>query len=150
MVILIYIAGLVVFYLIGTKWIERKHYQSIQEREKEFLSFPVVSQELPEVAIDKSWLVYGSTVISVDVFKRFVGGLVNIFGGRLTTYESVLDRARREAILRMIEKSKNENADGIINLRIETSSISKDQRRNKIGSVEILAYGTAIKYSQNT
>lgn len=148
MELLIYIVGLIVFYLIGTKWIERRHYESIRKREKEYLSFPVVSQELKETAVDKSWLVYGSTVISVDVFKRFVGGLVNIFGGRLTTYETVIDRARREAILRMTEKAKRNNADGIINLRIETSSISKDQKRHKIGSVEILAYGTAVVYSK--
>jgi uncharacterized protein YbjQ (UPF0145 family) len=52
-----------------------------------------------------------------------------------------LDRARREAILRMKESCKK--ADEIINLRIETSSISKGRGRS-IGSVEVLAYATAL------
>ncbi|MFT6733724.1 MAG: hypothetical protein ACJAS9_001914 [Polaribacter sp.] len=40
----------------------------------------------------------------MDYFKRFLAGLRNIFGGRVVTYESLVDRARREAILRMKEK----------------------------------------------
>ena len=86
-------------------------------------------------------LVLGSVVISVDYFKRILAALRNIFGGPVQSYETLVDRARREAVLRMKESCIN--ADQIINLRIETSSISKGGR-NTIGSVEVLAYGTAI------
>jgi len=38
-------------------------------------------------------------------------------------------------------------ADMIINVRIETSTIGKNaNKRKQIGSVEALAYGTAIKF----
>ena len=37
------------------------------------------------------------------------------------------------------------DADQIINLRLETSSITKGNRK-QIGSVEVLAYGTAIYF----
>jgi len=40
-------------------------------------------------------------------------------------------------------KEEAGNASEIINVRIETSSISKNANRN-IGAVEVLAYGTAI------
>ena len=80
-------------------------------------------------------------VVSVDYFKRFIAGLYLFFGGRVTSYEPLLDRARREAILRMKESCPE--AAQIINLRVETSLISKGAK-NKIGSVELLAYGTAI------
>ena len=40
-------------------------------------------------------------MVSVDYFKRFLAGLRMIFGGRVSSYESLLDRARREALLRM-------------------------------------------------
>lgn len=63
-----------------------------------------------------------------------------LFGGNVTVYETLIDRARREAILRM--KSNASNASEIINIRIETSSISKNAK--SIGSIEVLAYGTAI------
>jgi hypothetical protein len=56
-------------------------------------------------------------------------------------YETLLDRARREAVLRLKESCPG--AVQIINLRIETSSISKGSK-NQIGCVEVLAYATAI------
>jgi len=79
--------------------------------------------------------------ISVDYFKRILTSLRNFFGGNMRSYETLVDRARREAILRLKESCPD--AQQIINLRLETSSIYKGQG-NQIGSVEVLAYGTAI------
>ncbi|PIE63030.1 MAG: hypothetical protein CSA25_02230 [Desulfobacter postgatei] len=70
--------------------------------------------------IRKSKLVTGNVVISVDYFKRIAAGLRNLFGGQVCVYESLVDRARREALLRLHESC--EDADEIINL-LETSSI---------------------------
>ncbi|MDF3037266.1 MAG: hypothetical protein K0S28_2540, partial [Paucimonas sp.] len=67
-----------------------------------------------------------------------------IVGGPVQSYETLLDRARREAILRMKESCPD--ADQIINLRIETSSISEGAK-NTVSSVEVLAYGTAVYYN---
>lgn len=123
---------------------EKRHYTLIQDRERDFLSLITVSSKFPISApeqISNSKLVSGSVVISVDYFKRMLAALRNIFGGSVQSYETLLDRARREAVLRMKESCPG--AAEIINLRIETSSISKGQK-NSIGSVEILAYGTAI------
>jgi uncharacterized protein YbjQ (UPF0145 family) len=88
-------------------------------------------------------MVTGSVVISVDYFKRFVAGLRKLVGGRVTTYETLLDRARREAILRMKERAKDLGAYIVFNVKIETASISKG-RKQTVGSVEVLAYGTAL------
>ncbi len=129
-------------YSIGTL-IEKNHYKSIRKREKELKNLPILTTKEPlnPEGIKDVKLVDGRVVISVDYFKRFVAGLINIFGGRVSTYETLLDRARREAILRLKEKSKG--ASEIINLKIETSSISKNANQN-IGSIEIYAYATAI------
>ena len=132
-------------YVFG-KIAERNHYKSIVERENKLLTLPTTSSKYPigeAININKSQLVQGNVVISVDYFKRMLAGLRNIFGGRVQSYETLLDRARREAILRLKESCPE--ADQIINLRLETSSIYKGQRGN-IGSVEILAYGTAIYF----
>lgn len=125
---------------------EKKHYRSIEEREETFLNLPAVpSKNLFETNKDikKVKLVTGSAVISIDYFKRFLAGLINVFGGNVSAYETLVDRARREAILRMKDKAKG--ADIVLNLRIETSSISKSTQ-NAVGSIEALAYGTAITY----
>jgi uncharacterized protein YbjQ (UPF0145 family) len=113
-----------------------------------FLNLPTVSTQKcvdAEKEIASARLVYGSAVISSDFFKDFVAGLKNLFGMRLDPYESLMDRARREAVLRM--KRMAASADIIINTRIETSEIgSSSNRRAKGVAAEILAYGTAITY----
>ena len=62
---------------------------------------------------------------------------------RFYTFETLIDRARREAVLRMKEEAAQLGANYVFNIKMETSSISKGQK-NAIGSVEVLAYGTAI------
>jgi uncharacterized protein YbjQ (UPF0145 family) len=98
--------------------------------------------DIPEHQIRSARLVYGSAVISVDYFKRILAGLRNIFGGKVKSYESLLDRARREALLRMKEMAGD--ATVIVNVRIETAAIGKQSRRKNIGCLEAMAYGTAI------
>ncbi len=134
-------------YLFG-HYAEKKHYKSINKREKELLKLPVISCKNPigNDTIAHVKLSYGSVVISVDYFKRILASLYNFFGGNIRSYETLLDRARREAILRL--KESTTDADQIINLRIETSSIYKGNG-NSIGSVEVLAYGTAIYFEKN-
>lgn len=127
---------------------EKKHYRSIIERENNILSLPLTSSKYPlgdKEKVQQARLVHGCVVISVDYFKRVLASLRNIFGGNVQSYETLLDRARREALLRLKESCSD--ADEIINLRIETSSISKGGD-NRIGCVEVLAYGTAIYYNK--
>ena len=130
------------------KLAESRHYRSIQAREEMLVRLPTTSCKKPmgnSAPISHAQLVHGHVVISVDYFKQILAGLRNFFGGTIQSYETLLDRARREAILRMKESCPT--ADQILNLRIETSSISKGDG-NRIGSVEVLAYGTALYYRQ--
>jgi uncharacterized protein YbjQ (UPF0145 family) len=125
---------------------EKSHYKSIQGREKKLLQLPTTSSKYvfgENRDVKRCHLVNGSMVVSVDYFKRILASLRNIFGGNVQSYETLVDRARREAVLRLKESCPE--ADQIINLRLETSSITKG-RGKQIGSVEVLAYGTAIYF----
>jgi uncharacterized protein YbjQ (UPF0145 family) len=137
---------IIIIALITGSTIEKRHYRSIDKRERNLGSIPLLNgKKYPkDYPIADSRLVSGSVVISYDHFKRFLAGLRQIFGGEIKAYVSLVDRGRREAILRMKEKCRN--ADLIVNFRIETSSISKGKRRS-IGSVEVFAYGTALWFS---
>ena len=145
LIIVIVLIGL--GYVIGSI-LEKKHYRSIISREAQLLHIPTVSvKHMIEDGVDiiDARMVQGSVVISIDHFKRILASLRNIFGGKVTAYESLIDRARREAILRMKEKSPN--ADIVLNTRIETSTIGRSANsRKSIGSIEAMAYGTAISY----
>lgn len=138
----------VVGYVVGSIS-ERNHYSSIEERESSFLNLETTNGKKfsSQKAIRKSEFVSGSAVMSLDYFKRILASLKAIFGGNISAYETLVDRARREATLRLKEQAAD--ADLIANLRIETSIIggTADQRKT-IGSIEALAYATAIWYER--
>jgi len=147
MEIIVLLILLALGYFFGQR-AEKKHFKSIIEREKASLQLTIVTMKTPPLITQhelNSELVAGNAVISIDFFKKFVASLKMLFGGRVTQYESLLDRARREALLRMKEQAALSNAFVVMNARVETASISKNsKRRNSIGAVEVLAYGTAI------
>ncbi len=136
---------LIIGYVVGTL-LEQKHYASIRKREQEMLDKALVFN-LPNAPImagaPQLRLVAGSVVVSVDAFKRMAAKLHSFFGGRVTAYESLLDRGRREAILRMREKAHELGATMVFGLRLETSGINNGDPRLTTG-IELIAYGTAI------
>ncbi len=129
---------------------EKRHYDKIKKREIALFRQPHVNfgakNWKTNRKIKKVELVTGEVVISGDYFKNFVASLKNIFGGRLTTFESVLDRGRREAILRMREKAKYANF--IINTRIESVMLNDIYTKGSIPQCAIIAYGTAVTYEK--
>ncbi|WP_172399684.1 YbjQ family protein [Geothermobacter hydrogeniphilus] len=130
---------------------EKRHYKSIEKRERELVRLAVVTAEgsFPPGRVRQAFLVSGSTVVSIDYFKRLLAILRNIFGGRVKAYESLVDRARREAILRMKAEAQQRGAGMILNLRLETATIGRNaNRKNQVGSVEAIAYGTAIVFNK--
>ncbi len=131
--------------------IERRHYKKIKMRETKFKDMLTTNFEnIPyDWNASEARLVTSNVVISLDYFKRFVANLRKVFGGNIVTYEPLLDRARREAILRLKEKARARGYNAIINLRLETSQIANSLTPKQTAGVEILAYGTAIKINLN-
>lgn len=143
----VFVVLLCLGYFVGT-FLERKHYTSIIAREQATLSvLSVPLKSLPGMEDCRgSELVMGSVVVSIDYFKRIVANLRNIFGGRIGAYESVLDRGRREAVLRMKEDAIKRGYDAVLCVRLETSRLASSMQQGKgTAGIEILAYGTAIK-----
>ncbi|PCI24030.1 hypothetical protein COB57_06145 [Candidatus Peregrinibacteria bacterium] len=135
---------LVVFYLIGTIWIEDAHIKSLEKREKKYKDFFITTIKTFDTNAEKAFLVSGSAVIASDIFKKYIASWICFFGGRIQTFEKLLDRAKRESLVRMCEQAKKKGAHGIINIRYETSSISKGKNKKSISAAESLVYGTAV------
>ena len=67
----------------------------------------------------------------------------------MTSYESLLDRGRREAILRLKEAAFERGYNAVINVRLETSRLASSNRKGEgTAGVEILAFGTAVKFAK--
>ena len=133
-------------YFIGSH-LESNHYKSIREREAATKDMVVINfPRFPfDVEIERADIVMGSVVVSLDYFKRFLAQLRSIVGGRIKSYEPLLDRARREAVLRMKEQALARGHNTVVNIRLETSRLANSQRGGKgTAGVEMLAYGTAL------
>ena len=139
----IFVTLVVIGYVVG-RVLEKRHYRSIRAREQELRDIMVFASRFPPTLEPlRQDLVAGSVVISTDYFKLVVAGLQSIVGGRLKTYETLLDRARREAILRMKAEARELGARMIVNVKFQTFSIPGRKRGSLVG-VEMLAYGTAL------
>ncbi len=126
---------------------ERQHLAQLSVAEQE-LGHIIVSSERfyrPKLAADSEGeLVLGSVVIAQDYFKMIIARVLSLFGKNLTTYETLLDRARREAIVRMRTEANAKGYTHIYGLRLEVTNI------NQLGSmVEAIAYGTAVISIEN-
>lgn len=142
---LIAVVGLVLVGLVFGRIAENRHYRSIRLREDEFRDLIVLAERVipHEFQRYQCQLVTGNVVISVDYFKALLATLRNLVGGSVVAYESLLDRARREALLRMQADARALGATAVLNLKFDTSRISGSAGQN-VGSVEVLAYGTAM------
>ena len=83
-------------------------------------------------------LVKGSTVRVRNVGRDIGAGLKSLIGGEIKGYTQMTEKARDEAINRMINKAIEMKADAVVNVRFSTSMIMQ-------GASEMLAYGTAVK-----
>lgn len=135
---IILVVALVVSFITGSI-VEKQHFSSLRQRESKARRQPIVSHEqLPkDKKILHSSMVSGSSVVAAEYFKSFTAGLRGLIGGSVSSYESLLDRARREAVLRMRERSPS--CDVIVNIRIETTQLGREM-------VEAVAYGTAVTF----
>lgn len=134
----------VVLFAIGWgfgRHVERKHLLELDQQEKR-LSHIRIDNSRFKISASQGQLVSSNVVISHDYFKYVIANIQNFFGGRLTSYESIVERARREAIIRLKREAEKIGASEIMGLRLSTTELGMQG-----GMVEVFAYGTAIKDS---
>lgn len=128
-------------YTVG-RIVEQRHYASIRKRERHYQDILAFPMRFPPDSVTPQdvHLVHGTVVVSADYFKTFVAGLRNLVGGRFRSYETLMERARREAMLRLKEAARRKGAKLVVCVRFETTTISTGWAP----SMEIMAYGTAL------
>ncbi len=125
---------------------ERRHLRDLALREARCADIVITNLRripLPETATGSS-LVIGQVVLATDYFKTFVTQLRNLVGGEMVAAERLLMRARREAVLRLIDEARQLGSMEIHNLRFETCSIMRMSNNRASIAVELCAYGTAV------
>ena len=130
--------------------LERRHLKSLLLLESGSSGVLAITIEdlPPDWHVESCELVMGNAVISQDYFKRVAASIKSIFGGNIGVLEPLLERARREALIRMKGVAHTRGYDTIINVRIETATLASSRGNGKgTAGVEILAFGTAISLS---
>ncbi len=140
------VVGLLALGLIFGQFNERRHFADIARREQVHAAFPLTDVEVtpPGMRAAGGMLVTGGVVIASDYMKTFLSSLRMIVGGEMRAYEKMMNRARREARLRMVEQARARGATAVINVRFETSQIGATSRQTPMPISEVLCYGTAV------
>lgn len=137
---------LLLVFLVAGQLGERRHYSSIHARESATESLPATTMkniDFPAEKVLESQMVCGHVVLCADGFRRVLAFFRGLFGGPVRSFEAMLDRARREALLRMKEQARG--ASMIVAVRVETPSITGiDKTYRWWGGIEVVAYGTAV------
>jgi uncharacterized protein YbjQ (UPF0145 family) len=82
-------------------------------------------------------VVRGITVRSRSVIGNIGAGIQSLFGGNITIYTELAEKAREEAFNLMIEHAASAGANAIIGMRYDANEIAD-------GITEVLAYGSAV------
>jgi uncharacterized protein YbjQ (UPF0145 family) len=140
----IFLILILVGFFSGT-YIEKKHLEDLHDREYRTRQIKLVNigAKTPIPEADRAKLFVGSVVISSDYFKTFVAYWMNFFGGQISVFETLVERGRREALLRMKEDAMKWGARQVVNVRLETAELGG--RTGGVVAVEIIAYGTGVQ-----
>lgn len=82
-------------------------------------------------------VVRGIIVRSRSVIGNIGAGLQALFGGNITLYTNLCERAREDAFLMMTQHAEQLGANAVIGVRYDAAEIMQ-------GITEVLCYGTAV------
>jgi len=86
-------------------------------------------------------LVRGITVRSRSVLGNIGAGFQSLFGGNISIYTDLAEKAREEAYELMVQHAAQVGANAVIAMRYDANEITD-------GITEVLAYGTAVVVQQ--
>jgi uncharacterized protein YbjQ (UPF0145 family) len=81
--------------------------------------------------------VRGIVVRSRSIVGTFGAGIQSIFGGNITLWSQMCEKAREDAYEIMVRHAQEQGANAIVGMRYDATEVSA-------GVTEVLAYGTAV------
>ena len=123
-------------------WFERRHIRSMSAREIPLQSISINTfKHHPPCEPETCTLLIGSVVVAHDYFRTLIITIRRLIGGNIKPYERLVQRGRREALIRLKEEADLRGIDKLINIRFSTTSISG----RFLHAIEMVAYGTGIR-----
>jgi uncharacterized protein YbjQ (UPF0145 family) len=95
--------------------------------------------ELPGHRISKNFgIVRGIVVRSRSLIGNIGAGFQTLFGGNITLYTELCEKARSDAYRLMMEHANDLGANAIVGMRYDANEVTS-------GVTEVLCYGTAVQ-----
>jgi uncharacterized protein YbjQ (UPF0145 family) len=82
-------------------------------------------------------VVRGIVVRSRSIIGNFGAAIQTIFGGNITLYTSLCEKARAQAFDLMVQHANEHGANAILGVQYDATEVAQ-------GVTEVLAYGTAV------
>jgi uncharacterized protein YbjQ (UPF0145 family) len=140
-------------WLVGA-WMATRHEADLAERALAVAHILVHNRGRMEDAVagpTPPVMVTGEVTFGVDHFRGFLGQWKNLFGGQVRSYQMVLDRARREALMRLLEQTHSLGYHAVANVRIDFADVSGSAlTRRKAADVSVLVSATAYYVRSRT
>lgn len=87
--------------------------------------------------VEELGLVRGIIVRSRSVIGNFGASIQTLFGGNITIYTEMCDRARHDGFELMLQHARERGANAVIGIRYDATEVTP-------GVTEVLCYGTAV------
>jgi uncharacterized protein YbjQ (UPF0145 family) len=154
--LLLFLGPLIVFGVLIGRTLESRHFRRLEQHAQanagffvtQLKSFPyaisadAAKSGAPIGAVTPT-LVCTEVVIASDYLKNFFASWRNFFGGEVRSYSRMTDRAKREAVARLIDQAKALGFNAICNVRVETAEIGDRRKKGAQAMASCLAYATA-------
>jgi uncharacterized protein YbjQ (UPF0145 family) len=79
------------------------------------------------------------TVGAGNLVRDWFAGFTDVFGGKSQSYQKVFARFLNQGVREMMRQAKENGANAVVNLRIETTNMSAGK-----SVISIILYGTAV------
>jgi len=91
--------------------------------------------------VEYKGIIFGEVVAGLNVFKDFMAGMSNFFGGRAKSYEKGLIKSREKALLELENRAQEIGANAVVGVRFDCEVLG-DGRNNML---MVTATGTAVR-----
>lgn len=99
----------------------------------------VTSETIEDRAIEQGDMVYACAISGANILRDMREAVVNTIGGRMTKYESLLDKTIAYALEELSARAAAQGYDGVLGVRISHPTITS-------GAIEVVVAGTGFRY----
>jgi len=149
---LVFTGALLILGFVAGTFAEKSHFKRLDAREAVNMQTLQTQSKLflsPTAGGKTPMMIHSETVVASDYFKNFLSGFRKFFGGEMKSYNSLMERARRESLAKLIEQAREMGYNAVCNVRLEPADVSGAIHNSKKKSVMVCIIATATAYDSD-